>query len=395
MRRTRLTNSLAEAARPTPDGAIIWDTDIPGFGLKVSPSGRKTYIFKYRVAGGRGGQQRKPTIGAHGPMTCQQARDIARKWHASVRNGGDPSGERKSVRDAITVSDLCDRYLDDHARLKKKPKSIRGDESAIRRLIKPMLGSMKVSAVARTDIERLHRSLRDTPPHANRIVALLSKMFSLAERWGVRPAGSNPCRGIERYREFARERFLTTDELRRLEAVLKEHDDTNFLMTNLIRMLFLTGARRGELESLKWAYVDLENGRLRLPDSKTGAKVIVLSSAVTDLLRGLPKVEGNPFVFFGARQGKPVNGMSKFWGRIRRRAGLDGVRLHDLRHSFASQAVANGASLPMIGKLLGHKSTATTARYAHLLDQPLREVADAVANRLDIAWTAERGRPLD
>jgi integrase len=380
--RVRLTNSLADAVSATIKGEIFWDSEIPGFGLKVTPSGHKTYIFKYRVAGGRGGQQRKPTIGTHGPMTCQQARDMARKWFASVKTGGDPSGERKAIRDAITVSDFCDRFIVDYARLKKKPKSVKGDESVMRRVIKPMLGSMKVSAVGRADVERVHRSLKDTPPHANRIVALLSKMFSLAERWGLRPAHSNPCRGIERYREFARERFLVSEELRRLEAVLVEHERSNPWMSSLIRLLILTGARRGELETLRWVEVELQSGRLRLADSKTGAKVIVLGDKAVEILQRVPKVEGNAFVFAGKKSGQHVNGLSKFWQRVRKQAALEGIRLHDLRHSFASQAAANGASLPMIGKLLGHKSTATTARYAHLLDAPLREIANAVARQI-------------
>jgi integrase len=207
-------------------------------------------------------------------------------------------------------------------------------------------------------------------------------MFNLAERWGCRQGQSNPCRGIEKYREHSRERFLTTQEISRLDDVLKRHESSNPWMTNLVRLLILTGARRGELETLKWAHVELDPGRLRLPDSKTGAKVIVLSVQAAEILRSLPKVENNAFVFPGKKDGKSVNGMSKFWQRVRKEASLDGVRLHDLRHSFASHAVMNGASLPMIGALLGHRSPATTARYAHLADGSLRQVADALANGL-------------
>jgi integrase len=380
--RVRLTNTFADSAPSGPRGTVYWDTEIPGFGLAVHASGHRAYVFKYRIVGGRRGHQRKPTIGAHGPMTCQQARDIARNWHAKVRAGGDPSGDRKEMRDSPTVSELCDRYLEQHARPKKKPKSVQGDESAIRRLIKPALGAMKVSAVRRSDIEEFHRSLRGTPPMANRLVALLSKMFNLAERWGCRDGHSNPCRGIEKYREHSRERFLTAQEISRLDDVLTRHESSNPWMTNLIRLLILTGARRGELETLRWAHVELDPGRLRLPDSKTGAKVIVLSAKAVSILRTLPKVKDNCFVFPGKKMGKHVNGLSKFWQRVRSESGLHNVRLHDLRHSFASQAVLNGASLPMIGALLGHRSTATTARYAHLADNSLRNVANAVADSL-------------
>lgn len=380
--RVRLTNTFANSAPSGPRGTIYWDTEIPGFGLAVHVSGHRAYVFKYRIVGGRRGHQRKPTIGEHGPMTCQQARDIARNWHAKVRAGGDPSGDRKEMRDSPTVSELCDRYLELHARPKKKPKSIQGDESAIRRLIKPALGAMKVSAVRRSDIEQFHRSLRSTPPMANRLVALLSKMFNLAERWGCRQSHSNPCRGIEKYREYSREKFLTAEEIGRLEIVLAKHEPMNPWMANLIRLLVLTGARRGELETLKWAHVELDPGRLRLPDSKTGAKVIVLSARAAEILRRLPRVKDNAYVFPGKKAGKQVNGLSKFWQRVRKQAMLEDVRLHDLRHSFASQAVMNGASLPMIGALLGHRSTATTARYAHLIDAPLRDIANGVARSI-------------
>ncbi|MFM9863444.1 MAG: tyrosine-type recombinase/integrase [Micropepsaceae bacterium] len=360
-------------------GITVWDTDIPGFGLKVNPNGRKTYIFKYRVGGGRRGQQRKPTIGNHGPLTATQAREIARAWHASVRSGGDPSGDRLSLRNAPTVSELCDRYLSEHARIRKKPKSIGGDESAIARVVKPVLGPMKVNAVTRADVERLHKSLRKTPPTANRVVALVSKMMSLAERWNLRPQQSNPCRGIERFRETPRQRFLNLEEIDRLDRTLSTHEAINPWMTALVRLLYLTGARRGELEALRWSEVEFAEARLRIPDSKTGPKVIVLSARAVSIFAGLRRVDNNPFVFIGKKHGTHVNGIAKFWQRVRRQADLDGVRLHDLRHSFASIAAANGASLPMIGKLLGHKSTATTARYAHLLDEQLREIANSVA----------------
>lgn len=382
MNRVRLTNTFANSAPAGPRGTVYWDTEIPGFGLAVRTSGHRAYIFKYRIVGGRKGYQRKPTIGTHGPITCQQARDIARNWHATVRAGGDPSGDRKEMRDSPTVAELCERYLELHAKPKKKPRSADGDESAIRRLIKPALGPLKVSAVRRSDIERLHGCLRSTPTTANRLVALLSKMFNLAERWGCRPNNSNPCRGIEKYREHSRERFLTAEEVVRLDAVLVRHEPANPWMANLIRLLVLTGARRGELESLKWEHVEFHPPRLRLPDSKTGAKVVVLSARASEIIRLLPRVEGNAYVFPGKNENKHVNGLSKFWQRIRAEADLNGVRLHDLRHSFASHAAMNGASLPIIGALLGHRSTATTARYAHLVDGSLRQVADALANGL-------------
>ncbi len=375
-RRRRLTQTFVDAVQPRAEGLTYWDHEIPGLGVKVSSKGRKTYIFKYRVAGGRGGQQRKPTIGVHGAITCHQAREIARKWHAAVRLGGDPSGERRNMRDTPTISDLCERYLSDHARLKKKPKSVLGDESAILRQIKPALGSMKVNAVHRTDIERLHKSMRRTPTYANRIIALLSKMMTLAERWSLRPSHTNPCRGIERYAEKARERFLTVEELARLESALQVAEPT---VAALIRLLWLTGARRGELQTLRWDWVELENQRLRLPDSKTGAKVIVLGDEAAALLRSIPRVDGNPFVFVGVKPQRHIVSVGQVWGRVRIRAGLPDVRMHDLRHTFASLAVANGASLPMIGRLLGHRNTSTTARYAHLLDEPLRHIANGVA----------------
>ncbi|NKW71908.1 tyrosine-type recombinase/integrase [Rhodobacteraceae bacterium R_SAG10] len=381
----------AEAAR-----YMVVDSEIPGFRLRVTPKGKKSFYFRYRVGGGRGATIREPKIGDFGQVTPDQARQIAAEWSAEVRQGGDPGGTRQKHRGAPRMNDLFDRYLDDHARLHKKPSSVEQDEMLLRKYLRPSLGSKRVSEVVRADIINWHRSLAQIPYRANRGIALLSKAFNLAEAWGWRTDGSNPCRHVKKYKEQARRRYLSQQELSRLGEALSRAEkgelEKSFsqYVVAVIRLLVLTGARRGEILSLRWDYVNFERACIELPDSKTGEKDIHLSPAALQILSTLPRKEENPYVIVGGKAGKHLVNLKDPWGIIRKAAGLDDVRLHDLRHSFASVGARAGMSLPVIGALLGHRETATTARYAHLSDDPLRAAADTIGEEIADAMRVKR-----
>ena len=239
--------------------------------------------------------------------------------------------------------------------------------------------------MARGDVAALHHGMHAIPYAANHALGILSALFTVAEIRGLRPEGSNPCRHVKRFPEAKRERFLSDEEYRRLGAVLRKAEKTGTEPPEAvaaIRLLVPTGCRLSEIMTLRWEDVDPEAAELRLPDSKTGARVVHLGGPAVAVLRGIPRVEGNPWVIAGRRPGSRLASLHYPWGRIRKRAGLDGVRLHDLRHSFASGGLLVGENLPMIGKLLGHSQVQTTARYAHLADHPVKAAADRIASRI-------------
>ena len=382
--RAKLTKRVVEGVSPAERDVLVWDTELPGFGCKVTPKGRRSYLLYYRTADGR---QRKPALGTHGALTCEQARDMARRMLAQVVSGGDPQGEKREGRAAPTIAELAERYLAEHAATKKRASSARMDKLNLRVHVLPALGQLRVKDVSRADVAQLHHAMRSTPGAANRVLALLSKMFNLAERWGLRPDHTNPCRHVQRYAERKMERFLSPEEMARLVAALAEaeQDGTETpSVVGAIRLLAFTGGRLGEILGLRWEHVDSANGCLRLPTSKTGRKVIVLNQAASEQLQKLSAnaSEDSPWVIEGAKAGAALVNLQKPWHRICLKAGLESVRLHDLRHSFASAAVAGGLSLPVIGALLGHQHPATTARYAHLAADPLKAAAELVGARL-------------
>jgi integrase len=401
----KLTKRAVDAIKPAEARFVVWDTEISGFGLRVNPTGRKSYVFRYRASGGRSGRSREPVIGAHGQLTPDQAREIARSWAALVAAGGDPAADRERLRHAPTVSDLLDRFITDHAERNNKPSTVRNVRQTIDNHLRPALGRIKVRDVTRADISKFHGSLRPTPYQANRALALLSKAFSLAEVWGLRPDGSNPCMRVQRFEEKARERFLSETEFAALGEVLAKAErgelvaegkplPVNLQAVLAIRLLIFTGARVGEILGLRWEFINWENNTAELPDSKTGKKTIHLPPAALELLNGLQRpASGKGYVVRGGRgagdASQPLVNIKKPWGVIRSAAGLDGVRLHDLRHSFASAAIAGGMSLPMIGALLGHRDVKTTARYAHLADDPIKAAAAQVGNRIAGAMKGE------
>jgi integrase len=373
--------------------AVGWHPDprCQGLALQVRPDGGRTWVLDYRI----NGRQRRMTLGRAETLPADEALKIARKHRVAIDHGQDPLAERERARRAdaanVTLTTFFERYVDEHAERKKRPRSIAEDRSIFERDIKDALGRRRVADVTDDDAARLHRTItaRPAPILANRVLALLSKMMTLAEVWKVRPPGSNPCRFVERNPEHKTHRFLTREQLLALGTVLAETERTTDKtapayeppkMLAAIRLLLFTGCRKGEVLGLTWADVHLDAGVLDLPTSKTGRKLVTLNAPACQLLAALPRT--SEYVFPGQRRGKPLVGLPHAWHRIRARAGLDGVRLHDLRHTYASAAAGLGASLPVIGALLGHTVPQTTARYAGLADDPRRTAAEAVGKQL-------------
>ncbi|WP_425408220.1 tyrosine-type recombinase/integrase [Hyphococcus sp.] len=385
----KLTKVRVDAIKAAEAERLVWDSELRGFGLRISPKGRKTFFVQYRS----GGRTRRAKIGVMGQVTPDQARLKARELLGEVATGNDPAEARRKRRLTPTVSQLCDRFHEEHVSARLKPATARGYQSIIRSGIKPALGAMKVSDVIRDDIISLHRKYRMRPYQGNRILSVLSKLFNLAELWGYRAEGSNPCRLVQKYKEQRKERFLSNEELSRLSKVLNEVEasgEESPFVAAVFRMLILTGCRCSEIQYLKWDYVTPTH--LELPDTKTGKRSIPLPMAAKSLLDSLPRSPDNSYVFQGAIEGEAIAYLRKPWRRIRKKAELEDVRIHDLRHTYASKAIEGGMSLVMVGQLLGHTQYQTTLRYAHLADAPARRAADEVASALDAIMVANSQR---
>lgn len=417
MSKDRLTKTAVERAEPRERDYMVWCGKMQGFGCRVWPSGKKTFVAQYRVAG----RERKKTIGTYGVLTVEQARKEAEKYLALARTGQDLAGEERRARAEMSVAELCREYLR-HGVALKKGSTVKTDIGRINGHILPLLGRKKISAVTRADVERFMHDvakgktakdrktekgrsiIRGGEGTATRTVRLLGGVFSYAITQGYLTA--NPCAGVKKFPDKSNERYLTQDEIDRLGATLTAAETVGLPwhlndgarskhrpkaeqnlrerisphVTGAIRLLLLTGCRLREILHLKWREVDFQRKVLNLPDSKTGRKVVYLSDAALEVLRALPKV--GTYVILGKQPDKPRSDLKRPWERISRHAGIEDVRLHDLRHTFASVQVQRGASLPMIGALLGHKSTSTTARYAHLADDPLRRALNAGSESL-------------
>ena len=379
----KINKRLVDSLQADPDrDVVVWDSELRGFGVRVKPSGRKTYILQYRNAYGR---SRRTTLGKHSVLTCRQAREAAIQGLADVTKGEDPAEERQSRRKGMTMRELADRYVEEHLVPKRKPTTVREWRRLLRTTILPRIGNRKVVALSRNDVERLHRSLARTPTTANRAVSVVSAMLGFAERRELRPQGNNPCALIERYPEKPRDRFLSTDELARLGKALNEAERDNTAHPSAIlaiRLLTLTGMRRSEVLDLKWKAVDFERSCLLLEDSKTGRKRVPLAPPALQLLAAANECASNPYVCWGRRKRARLVGLQKVWERIREAAGIEEVRLHDLRHTFASFGAMEGIGLFLIGKVLGHKQTSTTERYAHIGPDPVHMAASAIGERV-------------
>ena len=396
----KLIKRNVDSLRPAANRFTIWDTDVSGFGLRLTPSGERVYVLKYRLDG----QQRWFTIGRHGsPWTPDGARKEAIRLLGEVARGLDPAEKRNAARTAVSFAELCDDYLREGV-AHKKPGTIRADRGRINGHLKPLLGKKRAVAIDRADIERMLNDVKAGKTRAAiptrrrpgsvikggsgvaaQCVALASTILQFAVDRGIRP--DNPARGVKKPPVRKLQRFLSEAELGKLaDALIREIEaDGNLFPVAAIRLLALLGARRSEIVQLRWRNVDLDRQLLLLDDSKTREKMIHLSPPAIDILSNLPRVFGNEFVIAGGKAGRPYVGLDKVWGRIRISAGLPNVRLHDLRHTYASIGAGASFGLPIIGKLLGHTQAQTTARYSHLAADPLRKAVDTIAATISAA----------
>ena len=377
--RKTLSKRTIDAIKPTDKEQIVFDAHLPGFGIRVYPTGRRTFFVQYR----NGGRTRRVKLGLYGAITADEARNLARQRLGEVAKGENPAEEIHKHRRAPTVAQACSRFIEEHIELRLKPTTQREYKRSIEKFINPRIGTRKIADITRPEIAELHHELRHIPFQANRTLGVLSKLFNLCEIWGLRPDGSNPCRHIMKYPENRRERFLSNEETQRLHEVLDHLERQRPEMAYscyAIRLLMLTGCRLREIQTLKWEYI--QEPYIRLPDTKTGARKIPLSPHVRQVLQNIPRIEGNPYVIVGKVDGQHLTDMQRPWRRIRAAAGLDDVRIHDLRHTYASVAIASGLDIVMVGKLLGHTQIQTTMRYTHLADDPVKEAASLVASQI-------------
>ena len=380
-RRRTVSNRMVAALRVDRD-TVFWDGELTGFGVRVYPGGGKVYVAQARGPKG----SKRVTVGRHGVVGAAEARRRAALIIARVKAGEDPvaSGPPAARRaTGPTVADLAARYLEEHVAARCKPGTARTARTAVNRHVLPALGRLPLAAVERARVTGLHHRLHGTPAMANLVVDTLSHMYALAAGWGLVPEGTDPCRSVAKYPARRRERFLTDAEFDRLGRALAEAEargGASPAAVAAIRLLMLTGCRKNEILTLRREDVDLDAGALRLADAKTGPRTAPLSAVAAEVLAGLPRGPGdNPWVFPGRKPGARLRDVDGAWRTVRARAGLDDVRLHDLRHSYASRALALGESLPVIRRLLGHSRIETTARYAHLARESVREAAARVA----------------
>lgn len=441
----KLSKRAVDGIKPKAKRAFWYDTDLKGFGLKVEPSGVMTWIVEYRPgAGGRGAAKKRVTLGKVGALTPDQARDLARGTLVKVHSGEDPAALKAEAKGAKTVSELCDLYLAEAERgnviskrgAPKKASTLVSDRGRIARHIKPLLGKKLARDVTKSDVERFLRDVaggktavdvktkkrgraivKGGRGTATRTVRLLGGIFSYAIRTGM--CAQNPTHGVAKFADGQGARFLSTAELERLGAALREAETVGIAWntkpeapgakhlpktdadrrtvigphaTAAIRLLILTGCRLREVLDLQWSCVDMERGLLILPDSKTGAKTVVLAAPALEVLATVPRIAGCPFVIAGENPKRPRSDLKRPWAMVTRAAGLDGVRIHDLRHTFASHGAAAGMGLTVVGRLLGHADVKTTNRYSHFDADPLRRAANAVGSTLAAAMGESSGQ---
>lgn len=413
----RITKRVVDAIRPDGTDFYVFDSDLVGFGVRVRKSGAMSYIVRYRAGFGRSAPVRRVTIAKVGKVTPDLAREVAKDLLASVVKGKDPAKDRADDRDALTVTMLAAAFLD-HVETKKRPNTHAQYAHMLNAYVIPEMGSRRAANITAPDISRLHMKLKAKPATGNRVRAVVGSMYAWAMKARLLDKMENPAADIEPFKERKRERFLTTEEISRLAEALREAETVGVPwepdpkkkvkhapraenrrvkidehVAAAIRLLLFTGARLREILHLKWEYVDFERGLLLLPDSKTGRKTIILNAPALTLLTDLKRI--GVYVIAGETAGtddeKPRSDLKRPWALVTKRAGLDGLRIHDLRHSFASFGAGGGMGLPVIGKLLGHTQAATTQRYAHLDADPLRRASNAIANTIAAAMGEAKG----
>ncbi len=413
MKAQRITKRTVDALQPNGRDFTAWDDTISGFGVRVRPTGTKSYVVVYRAGAGRGAPVRRYTIGAVGKITPERARARAKVILGAVAHGHDPANQKTAERGTPTVAELADAFMADHVRPKRKAGTAEFYRDILDRIVKPAVGTTKADKLTRLQVGRLHSSLAETPFQANRVLAVVGSMYAFAGRAGIVPEGTNPARGIDKFKESRRERFLNGQELERLGSAVREAETTGIpwavngskstakhvpktkrytkLSTSAaaaLRLLLFTGCRLREILHLRWEYVDIERGCLFLPDSKNGRKTVILNGPALAVLNAQERT--GPYVVPGDDPEKPRHDLKRPWDAVTKRAGLTGVRLHDLRHTYASFGAGGGLGLPIIGRLLGHTQAATTARYAHLDNDPLRRASETIAGRISAALEGNR-----
>lgn len=375
----KLTRRVVDALRADGREIIVWDRDLSGFGVRVQVSGRKTYVVQSRGPGG----PRRATIGLHGDLRAREARKMAAPMIDRIKRGRAPV--EKPAEPEPTVAELAERYWRVHVEVNCKPRTAELYRGIVHNHILPALGPRPIGAVTGRDAWDLNYRLRDVPGMANNVMMVLSKMFSLAEHWNLLPPGRNPCRAVRPYKVRRHERYLTFREYRRVGRALREAEARGTAWppaVAAVRLLMLTGCRRDEILTLRWRDVDRTARELRLRKGKTGPRMVPLTPAAETVLARVPRVPRNPWVIVGRQPGARLTHLRYYWRRIREQAGLKDVRIHDLRHSYASHALALGESLSMIGRLLGHNQIASTARYAHLMRDSEKRAAARVGDSI-------------
>ncbi len=392
----RITRRTVEAFEFCGKEAWLWDSQLPGFGIRVRAGGRKVYYVQYRL-GGRGSPSRRLRLGVHPVLSPEAARSEAGKVLARVSLGGDPAAERNKMRAEATISMLADRYLAEHVAAHNKASTAAEIRRIVDSKINPALGKLRVSDLSRARVKEWHSAMQAAPYEANRCLAYLSKMMSLAAKeWELRP--DNPCLGIKRYPERKRERFFSDEELQRIGAALREAETRKADHPNCIaavRLLAVTGLRVSEALALTWDEVDLDRSCLRLRDAKAGSRTVPLGNDARVLLSSCERV--GDFVLWGPDPNSPLShwALRNFWDQLRIKAKVRDGRLHDFRHTTGTYAAQTGANAFLVRDLLGHKTLAMTGRYVERAVDPMRATANAVAARIHAAMAGRKAKVLN
>lgn len=398
MAKIKLTKTVVDTAKPQSLDLEMRDTLIPGFLCKITPTGRKVFMIQYRT---NSGERRKPSLGLFGELTVEQARALAQDWLAEVRRGGDPSGQKAAARKAPTVAELCVRFMQDHSRTRNKPSTQRAYQHQIDRSIVPSLGSMKVPDVTRIDVTALMKRMEKSPTQANRVLSCVRKMFNLAELWGYRPDGSNPCRHVPKYPEKGKTRLISDAQMAKLFAYLDKADIEGLEQPTLIlaiRLQFEFAARMSEILTLQWDWVDLVHRRVVWPDSKTGGMSKPMSTEAFGLLSTAPRYEDSAYVcpsIFDRRRPMTNNGYYSGWRRILRRADIPHVGTHGIRHRSATDIANSGVPVKVGMALTAHKTVTMFMRYVHTEDDPVRAAAELVASRRKVVVETRPSPTID
>jgi len=375
----RLLKRTIDALKIDGSDYVVWDTQLLGFGIRVSPNGRKTFLIQYRFHG----KSKRVSLGKYGLVTVDEARKEAHKILGVLASGKNPSIAVQRHIKSPTLNEVAKRFLDEYVSVRLKPGTQANYNQILKCYVLPVLGKRKIIDIMRADVATLHLSLKHVPNQANRCVLVLSKIFNLCEEWGLREQSQNPCKHVQRYKENKRHRFLSKSELAHLWQTLDKvalEKTVSIHAVNAYKLLILTGCRLSEIQTLKWSFI--RGNHVEFPDSKTGYKRLPLNDAAMTVLAQIPRLPENEYVICGEKARSYIVNLQKSWRRIRKQANLDDVRIHDLRHTFTSHAVMGGTPLALVSRLLGHSKITTTMRYAHLADAELAKASNGIGNQL-------------